>query len=308
MIELQVIFIFCFHKFLDAYNDYLWLNINRNTVDSLIFCKLKEGSQSKTKKKLHARLAKGVLNQVAFLKLRPHSYSCCAHCPTLWRRKCSCPPSPWDWECHLSLRAPSRKFHFLPPCETTEGEKWCLPTANLTLLKLGIITVVKGGKIVLHIIYCLTLDTSEHEKSAINTYARMIGVNQHCLRQMWTYTVTLRGLSGGNTWLGRDSQAKSPLLITLQVIYFLWFSQQPTSDGFVSSCLRIPELVGRHPPTPAPSTAQVVLAVKNLPAYAGDMRHRFQSLGQEDPLEKEMATHSSILAWRIPWTEKPGGP
>ena len=31
-----------------------------------------------------------------------------------------------------------------------------------------------------------------------------------------------------------------------------------------------------------------------------------QSLGQEDPLEKEMATHSSILAWRIPWTEEPG--
>ena len=32
-----------------------------------------------------------------------------------------------------------------------------------------------------------------------------------------------------------------------------------------------------------------------------------QSLGQEDPLEKEMATHSSILAWRILWTEEPGG-
>ena len=32
-----------------------------------------------------------------------------------------------------------------------------------------------------------------------------------------------------------------------------------------------------------------------------------QFLGQEDPLEKEMATHSSILAWKIPWTEKPGG-
>ena len=32
-----------------------------------------------------------------------------------------------------------------------------------------------------------------------------------------------------------------------------------------------------------------------------------QSLGQEDPLEKEMATHSSTLAWRIPWMEKPGG-
>ena len=32
-----------------------------------------------------------------------------------------------------------------------------------------------------------------------------------------------------------------------------------------------------------------------------------QSLGQEDPLEEEMATHSSILAWEIPWTEEPGG-
>ena len=32
-----------------------------------------------------------------------------------------------------------------------------------------------------------------------------------------------------------------------------------------------------------------------------------QSLGQEDPLEKEMATHYSILAWKIPWTEEPGG-
>ena len=32
-----------------------------------------------------------------------------------------------------------------------------------------------------------------------------------------------------------------------------------------------------------------------------------QSLGQEDPLEKKMATHSSILAWRIPWMEEPGG-
>ena len=43
--------------------------------------------------------------------------------------------------------------------------------------------------------------------------------------------------------------------------------------------------------------------VKNLPANAGDA----ESLGQEDPLEKEMVTHSSILAWEIPWTEEPGG-
>ena len=44
--------------------------------------------------------------------------------------------------------------------------------------------------------------------------------------------------------------------------------------------------------------------VKNLPAM---QKIWVQSLGQEDPLEKEMATHSSILAWRIPWTEEPGG-
>ena len=43
--------------------------------------------------------------------------------------------------------------------------------------------------------------------------------------------------------------------------------------------------------------------VKNLPAM---QETQVQSLGQEDPVEKEMATHSSILAWRIPWTEEPG--
>ena len=46
--------------------------------------------------------------------------------------------------------------------------------------------------------------------------------------------------------------------------------------------------------------------VKNLPANAGDARD-IRSLGQEDPLEEEMATHSSILVWNIPWTEESGG-
>ena len=45
--------------------------------------------------------------------------------------------------------------------------------------------------------------------------------------------------------------------------------------------------------------------VKNPSANAGDTEMRVQPLGQEDPLEKEIATHSSILAWRIPWTEEP---
>ena len=49
--------------------------------------------------------------------------------------------------------------------------------------------------------------------------------------------------------------------------------------------------------------SQVVLVVKNLSVNAGDIR----SLGQEDLLEEGRATHSSILAWRILWTEEPGG-
>ena len=48
----------------------------------------------------------------------------------------------------------------------------------------------------------------------------------------------------------------------------------------------------------------VVQSVKNLPAVQETW---VQSLGWEDPLEKGMATRSSILAWRIPWTEEPGG-
>ena len=46
--------------------------------------------------------------------------------------------------------------------------------------------------------------------------------------------------------------------------------------------------------------------VKNLPASAGDARDTGSIPGQEDPLEEETAAHSSILAWRIPWTEEPG--
>ena len=50
-------------------------------------------------------------------------------------------------------------------------------------------------------------------------------------------------------------------------------------------------------------SALIDQSVKNLPAM---QETRFDFLGREDPLEKEMATHSSILAWRIPGTEEPG--
>ena len=51
-------------------------------------------------------------------------------------------------------------------------------------------------------------------------------------------------------------------------------------------------------------TSLVAQTVKHLPTM---QETQVQSLDREDPLEKEMATHSSTLAWKIPWTEKPGG-
>ena len=57
-------------------------------------------------------------------------------------------------------------------------------------------------------------------------------------------------------------------------------------------------------PTSAGRASLVAGIVKNLPAM---QKSWVRSLGQEDPLEKGTATYSSILTWRIPWTEEPGG-
>ena len=54
----------------------------------------------------------------------------------------------------------------------------------------------------------------------------------------------------------------------------------------------------------SPLTSLEAQVVKNLRAI---QKSQVRSLGREDPLEKGMATHSSILAWEIPWTEEPGG-
>ena len=51
----------------------------------------------------------------------------------------------------------------------------------------------------------------------------------------------------------------------------------------------------------------MVQRVKNPPAVQETQETRVRSLGRDDPVEKEMASHGSILAWRIPWTEEPGG-
>ena len=64
------------------------------------------------------------------------------------------------------------------------------------------------------------------------------------------------------------------------------------------------ELVGSLAEIPIRAFPPVAQTVKNLPAM---QETPVQSLGWEDPLEKETKTRSSILAWRIPWTEEPGG-
>ena len=61
---------------------------------------------------------------------------------------------------------------------------------------------------------------------------------------------------------------------------------------------------GVQPSDSVIGTCLVAQLVKNAPAMQETW---VRSLGQEDPLEEEMATHSSILAWRVPWIEEPGG-
>ena len=74
----------------------------------------------------------------------------------------------------------------------------------------------------------------------------------------------------------------------LECISVLWKQNQSISDNYILKNY----------------ASLVAQSIKNLPA---GQETRVRSLGQEDPLEKEMATYSSILAWKIPWTEGPGG-
>ena len=75
-----------------------------------------------------------------------------------------------------------------------------------------------------------------------------------------------------------------------------WEKKHKSKQGLLSSAYYVPGILYW--------ASQVAQRLKHLPAMQETW---VQSLGQKDPLEKEMATHSSILAWRIPWTEEPGG-
>ena len=59
-------------------------------------------------------------------------------------------------------------------------------------------------------------------------------------------------------------------------------------------------------PTSNVGASQVAQWIQNLPAIQETQEMQVRPLGQEDPLEEGMATHSSSVAWRIPWTEEPG--
>ena len=67
------------------------------------------------------------------------------------------------------------------------------------------------------------------------------------------------------------------------------------------------KILGEPSATSLSTKATFTASPKTGATFEGMQDTRVQSLGWEDPLEKEMATHSSILAWRIPWTEEPGG-
>ena len=83
----------------------------------------------------------------------------------------------------------------------------------------------------------------------------------------------------------------SPALQVVSRIVGRFFTSEPVGKPTV--------VCGIHPHR----ASLVAQSLKRLPARR---ETRVQPLGQEDPLEKEMATHSSILAWKIPWTEEPG--
>ena len=91
---------------------------------------------------------------------------------------------------------------------------------------------------------------------------------------------------------------------------FLSLASKDNENGNLVTCIRVQtswfsfELRRNCFP---PGASQLALVAKCLPASAGDTQMQLQSLGREDPLDKDMATHSSLLAWRIPWTDEPGG-
>ena len=122
---------------------------------------------------------------------------------------------------------------------------------------------------------------------------------------MFSYDILLRNQSSLYLHLFACERISSLVLQKITVSSKAVFTPIPHSGypralqaKMKSSLWAIPIIIGSFPGG---------TMVKNQPASVGDKRDSGSILGREVPLEEEMATHSSILAWRIPWTEKPGG-
>ena len=90
-----------------------------------------------------------------------------------------------------------------------------------------------------------------------------------------------------------------PLPTKSHLAHSLWTFWRAVSNSSLTQVLNANRLR-------SPGISQVALVANNLPANEETWETLVQSLGWADPLKKEMATHSNILAWRIPWTEEPG--
>ena len=94
----------------------------------------------------------------------------------------------------------------------------------------------------------------------------------------------------GNTKIFLQEEKMSRIKTSSDMQEYVWFFSHPLLESFWEYA-------------PVKGALLVAQMVKHLPIMQETL---VWSLGQEDPLEKEMATHSSTLAWRIPWMEKPG--
>ena len=110
---------------------------------------------------------------------------------------------------------------------------------------------------------------------------------------------------GGGWWAGTESVVRTRLLL-LQY----WGSGQLLTQSHGSSPPQTPGLLmwlSFSVVCTGHTLPQCAQQVRNLPAMLKTQEIQVQSLGGEDPLQKEMATHSSIFAWQIPWTKETGG-
>ena len=132
-------------------------------------------------------------------------------------------------------------------------------------------------------------------------------ISRFCSQMAMTYG----SISAQACWAGVDAGLAGRTASAGQGVRDLVRCRRPDSDSSSAPLSLSRDTVAQCSQRPAPVgkpkcliTGTVAQRVKNLPVI---QETQVQTLGGEDPLEKRKATHSSILAWRIPWIEEPGG-